>query len=166
LQNSSDGSVPKKARGTDNRVLAVCRLLNRRRAKYVIAGGVAANLHGSVRATKDVDILVPPDVANTRRVLDALSDLPYGLAKELSAEEVAARPITIVGDDPRVDVLTVAWSVPFERAWKNRVVRTIAGVRVPYLALDDLIASKRTGRPTDLADIETLVPQRRRRPRR
>jgi hypothetical protein len=64
--------VPRKAPGTDNRVLTVCRLLNRRRAKYVIAGGVAANLHGSVRATKDVDILVPPDVINTRRVLAAL----------------------------------------------------------------------------------------------
>ena len=48
----------KKTRGTDNRVLRVCRLLNRHRARYPIAGGVAANLHGSVRSTKDVDILV------------------------------------------------------------------------------------------------------------
>ena len=37
----------------------MCRLLNRRRVRYLIAGGVAANLHGSVRATRDVDILVP-----------------------------------------------------------------------------------------------------------
>jgi hypothetical protein len=32
--------------------------------RYLIAGGVAANLHGSVRATKDVDVLVPPDQAD------------------------------------------------------------------------------------------------------
>lgn len=148
--------------GTDNRVLRVCRLLNRHRARYVIAGGVAANLHGSVRATRDVDILVPRDVANTRRVLAALAELPYGVANELDAEEVATRPVTIVGDDPRIDVLTVAWSVTFEQAWSRRVVRRIAGVRVPYLSLKDLIASKQTGRAADRADLEVLAPAGRR----
>ena len=61
--------------GTDNRVLRVCRLLNRHRALYLLAGGVAANLHGSVRATRDVDILVPKDLDNTARVLLGLRDL-------------------------------------------------------------------------------------------
>ena len=142
--------------GTDNRVLLVCRLLNRHRARYVLAGGVAANLHGSVRATKDVDILVPADAANMARVLAALSELPYGVARELDAEEIARNPITIVGDDPRVDVLTVAWTVTFDRAWKKRLVRRILGTRVPYLGRDDLIASKQTGRARDQADLEQL----------
>ena len=51
--------MPRRVPGTDNRVLRVCRLLNRRRVRYLIASGVAANLHGSVRATRDVDVLVP-----------------------------------------------------------------------------------------------------------
>jgi len=150
--------------GSDNRVLLVCGLLNRHRARYLIAGGVAANLHGSVRATKDVDILVPPDPANMARVLAALSELPYGIARELDAEDIAHHPITIVGDDPRVDVLTVAWVVTFDRAWKKRVVRRILGTRVPYLGRDDLIASKQTGRSSDQADLEQLnaAPARRR----
>ena len=63
-------------RGTENRAIRVCRLLNRHRVRYLIAGGVAANLHGSVRATRDVDILVPRDLANTRRLLGALAELP------------------------------------------------------------------------------------------
>ena len=142
--------------GTDNRVLLVCRLLNRHRARYVLAGGVAANLHGAVRATKDVDILVPADAANMARVLAALSELPYGIARELDAEEIARNPITIVGDDPRVDVLTVAWTVTFDRAWKKRLVRRILGTRVPYLGRNDLIASKQTGRARDQADLEEL----------
>ncbi len=158
--------------GTDNRVLRVCRLLNRHRARYLLAGGVAANLHGSVRATKDVDILVPSDESNMARVLKALGGLPYGVARELEAPEVTRSPITIVGDDPRVDILAVAWTrrdgratrraagkiaVRFERAWKGRVVRRIQGTRVPYLGRDDLIASKRTGRPADQADIDVLA---------
>jgi hypothetical protein len=148
--------VPRKTPGTDNRVLLVCRLLNHRRVRYLLAGGVAANLHGSVRATKDVDVLVPPDPRNMQKLLDALASLPWGVARELDATEMATRPITIVGDTPRVDVLTVAWSVTFERAWPRRRIRRISGVRVPFLSLADLRASKRTGRASDRADLEAL----------
>lgn len=149
--------MARRTPGTDNRVLLVCRLLNRHRVRYLLAGGVAANLHGSVRATKDVDILVPRDVANMRRLLSALGELPYRVASELDPAEIAASPITIVGDEPRVDVLTVAWKVTFADAWPRREVRYIDGVRVPYLSRADLIASKQTGRPGDAADIEQLT---------
>jgi hypothetical protein len=148
--------VPRRTPGTDNRVLRLCRLLNRHRVRYLLAGGVAANLHGSVRATRDVDILVPRDAANARRLVGALSALPWGVARELDPDELITRPITIVGDDPRVDILTVAWTVSFDAAWPNRQLRRIEGVRVPYLSLDDLRASKQTGRPGDLADLEVL----------
>lgn len=146
----------------------MCRLLNRHRARYLVAGGVAANLHGSVRATKDVDILVPRDEANMARVLAALCELPYGIARELDASDIVRNPITIVGDDPRVDILTIAWTVTFDLAWDRRLVRRILGTRVPYLSRDDLVASKQTGRASDLADIEQLskVPSTGRRGRR
>ena len=149
--------MPRRIPGTDNRVLRVCRLLNRHRVRYLLAGGVAANLHGSVRATRDVDVLVPRDRRNMARLLRALSELPYKLARELDPGEIVNNPVTIVGDDPRVDILTVAWTVTFDQAYPKRVVRRIQGTRVPYLALDDLIASKQTGRAIDLADVETLA---------
>ena len=158
----SSGSARKRTPGSDNRVLRVCRLLNRHRVRYLLAGGVAANLHGSVRATLGVDILVPRDPANMARLLRALAGLPYGIARELDAKELVDKPVTIVGDDPRVDIMTAAWTVTFDHAWPSRVVRRIAGVRVPYLGRDDLIRSKRTGRLADLADIERLeaIPSR------
>jgi hypothetical protein len=135
----------------------VCRLLNRHRVRYVVAGGVAANLHGSVRATKDVDVLVPRDARNMARLIAALSELPYGIAKELDADEIVRKPFTIIGDDPRVDVLTVAATVTFEHAYPRRVTRRIAGIRVPYLNREDLVRSKNTGRAQDQADIERLT---------
>ena len=148
--------MPNTTPGTDNRVLLVCRLLNQHRVRYILAGGVAANLHGSVRATKDVDVLVPKDLDNTMRLLEALSELPYAVARELDAAQVIEKPITIVGDDPRVDILTVAWTVSYEQAEQTRELRTILGVEVPYLSRADLIESKQTGRAADLADIEAL----------
>jgi hypothetical protein len=117
---------------------------------------VAANLHGAVRATKDVDILVPVDRANMERPLQALAELPYHVARELDVDEVLSKPVTIVGDDPRVDILTVACDLKYENAKASRVLRTIDGVSVPYLSLEDLIRSKQTGRHQDLADIEVL----------
>lgn len=122
----------------------------------MLAGGVAANLHGVVRSTKDVGILVPRDRANMQRLLDALSKLPNGVARELDVDDVIDKPIVIVGDDPRVDVLTVAWDLRYDEAKSSAVVRTIEGVTVPYLSLKDLIRSKRMGRHQDLADIEIL----------
>ena len=148
--------MPKTTPGTDNRVLRVCRLLNEHRVRYILAGGVAANLHGSVRATKDVDVLVPKNLDNTTRLLEALSQLPFAVARELDAAQVIKKQITIVGDDPRVDILTVAWTVSYEQAKQTRELRTILGVQVPYLSRADLIESKQTGRAADLADIEAL----------
>jgi hypothetical protein len=137
--------------------------------RYLLAGGVAANLHGSVRATRDVDLLVPKERRNMERLIAALSELPYGVARELDLEDMLAKPITIVGDDPRVDILTVAWVVTFEQAHASRVVRRIAGIRVPHLGLRDLLRSKQTGRAQDIADIESLkglASAKLRRPRR
>ena len=99
---------------------------------------------------------MPKDLDNTRRLLEALAELPHGVARELDPADIVRKPITIVGDDPRVDVLTVAGDVSYEQAEVNREVRTIRGVRVPYLSRADLIRSKQTGRPSDLADIEVL----------
>ena len=94
-----------------SRLLTVCRLLNAAEVRYVIVGGFALALHGAIRATKDIDVLIEPTLDNARRALDALAGLTWGIARELDPAAVLAKPITIIGDDPRVDLLTLAWSV-------------------------------------------------------
>jgi len=154
------GKKNKKTLGTDsatsNRIVFLSALLNSYKVAYLYAGGVAANLHGHVRATKDLDILIPKDLKNTENLLEALSDLPYGIAKELDAQDVLKRAITIVGDSPRVDILTSAWNVKYADAFPRRVERKIQGVKIAYLSLADLIESKKSSRPQDLADIIAL----------
>jgi len=90
------------------------------------------------------------------RLVAALGELPYGLAQELDPGEIVNNPVTVVGDDPRVDILTIARTVTFDDAYPKRIVRRVQGIRVRYLALADLIASNQTGRAADLADIEVL----------
>lgn len=140
----------------------ICAALNDAHARYLVIGGVACILHGHVRATTDLDILIERTRENAERVLRALASVGYGFASEWAAEEILARPITVIGDDPAVDVFTQAWSVKYESALGRSTAVDVDGVSIPLVGLDDLIASKRTGRLQDAADIEVLEEIRRR----
>ena len=138
------------------RATAICAALNAAGAHYIVAGGVACILNGHVRTTTDVDILIESSEDNAARVLAALATQGYGFAKEFSPAELVARPIVVIGDDPRVDIFNVAWSVKYAAAITRAERADVDGVVIPYLHIDDLIASKRTGRLLDAADIEVL----------
>lgn len=139
----------------------VCWRLNEAGARYLVAGARALQLWGSARATRDIDILIEATDENARRVLDALAATGYGFAKEWAAAEVARKFVTIIGDSPRVDILTLAWSVRYRDAIRSAERFEVEGVLIPTLSLDDLIASKRTGRPQDIADLVVLEEIRR-----
>jgi hypothetical protein len=139
----------------------VCALLNEEGARYVVFGARAMQLWGTTRATHDIDILIEPTDENARKVLTALSRMGVGLASQWLAEELVAKPVTVIGDSPRVDVFTVAWSVQYDEAAPEAVVFEIEDVPIPTASLEHLIASKRTGRLQDAADIEVLEEIRR-----
>ncbi len=142
-------------------VVDVCATLNAEGAKYLVIGGVACILHGYVRATVDLDILIEKKRENVTRVLAALGKTGYGFAKEWTADQVLAKPITIIGDDPAVDLFLVAWTVKYEQAVSHAWIAEVEGVSIPVIGLDDLIATKRTGRALDAVDIEALETIRR-----
>ncbi|HYL22687.1 MAG TPA: nucleotidyltransferase [Gemmatimonadales bacterium] len=140
----------------ETRVAEVCARLNQHRAKYVIVGAIAMQLWGTTRATRDIDVLIEATVPNARRVLAAVADVGFGFAKQWLAEALVAKPVTIIGDSPRVDILTVAWSVHYREAARDATIFTVEGVKVPAASIEHLITSKRTGRLQDAADIEVL----------
>lgn len=134
----------------------VCGALNATGSHYLVIGGIACILHGYVRATTDIDILIERTQDNAQRVLAALAETGYGFAREWAAEEILRRPVTIIGDDPAVDIFTVAWSVNYDQAAPRASAVPVEGVDIPLIGIDHLIASKRTGRLQDAADIEVL----------
>lgn len=142
------------------RVARVCSLLNAAEARYVIVGATAMQLWGTSRATRDVDVLIEPTPDNASRVLDALARLPFGVAAELTPDEILQRGVTMIGDMPNVDVLTRAWNVQWAEASVAIAVFDVEGIPIPTASLETLIASKRTGRPQDTADILVLEAMR------
>jgi predicted nucleotidyltransferase len=142
-------------------IAQVCGQLNGGAASYILVGAAAMQFWGTTRATEDIDILIEPTLDNARRVLQALAGVGYGFAAEHTPEEILRKPVTIIGDSPRVDILTRAWNLLWKDAYPRATTFEIEGVPIPTASLEDLIASKRTGRLQDAADIEVLEEIRR-----
>ena len=139
----------------------ICAALNASDAHYLVVGDVAAVLHGHLRNIESVGILIERTLENVARVLYGLEGLGYGFAITWPQAEILARPVTVIGSDPAVELFTEAWRVEFEDAMKRSHSVEAEGVVMPMLGLDDLIATKRTGRPRDTLDLGALEEIRR-----
>ncbi len=142
----------------------VCELLNREGARYVVVGGHACILHGLVRTTEDVDVLIEESEENYRRVIRALSNMADHAAVELTPKDLQENIIIKVADEIEVDISRRAWTVDYAEAVKDVLVADIDGVRVPYASLPVLIRSKSTYREQDRADrirLEALLEKTR-----
>lgn len=131
-------------------LLRVCSLLNKHNARYLIVGARACWLHGYIRATMDVDILIPEDMENHARVIAALGELEDHAAAELTPRDFVENIVVKIADEVEVDVSTRAWKVTYDNAITRSLKTSIQGVEVPYLDLQTLIESKRTERATKI----------------
>ena len=137
-------------------LLRVCSLLNAHSAKYLVIGGHACILHGLVRTTEDVDILVEDSDENLKKVIAALSEMENGAAKELTPRDLLENVVVKIADEVEVDVSRSAWRISFNDAIVSALHVEIDGVDVPYVDLKTLIATKETPRDQDRADIVGL----------
>ena len=134
--------------------------LNEREVRYLIVGAHALALHARPRATKDLDILLDPTLANARRALAALRDFFGGADLGYTVEDLAdPRWIIQLGVAPvRIDLMSAISGCPnFRAAWGRRAEARFGAVKTNYLGLDDLIRAKEAaGRAQDLADVRVL----------
>lgn len=134
----------------------VCNLLNRHQAQYLVVGGQACILHGLVRTTEDVDILIAESEENYERVIAALSEMEDHAARELTPADLRDHVVVKVADEVEVDVSRRAWKVSYADAVGSSLSTDIEGVLIPYASLDMLIKSKDTYREQDKADLLKL----------
>jgi hypothetical protein len=142
---------------TSDPLWQVCVLLQKHQVKYVLIGARACGLHGLVRATQDVDLLVEPSADNLQRVIDALSELPDGAARQLTVKDLQENVVVKIADAVEVDIAKQAWTLNYEEAIRDALTLDVDGVRIVYASLDALIKSKSTYRDQDRVDRERLV---------
>ncbi len=161
-------------RGEIENILAA---LNRSRVRYLVVGGVAVVLHGHLRTTMDLDLVIELQAENVRQALEALGGL--GL------QPIVPVPLTAFADPAtrkswvedrnmivfslwhpskptlKIDIF-VSEPFDFDEAYKRAARVDLGRTEATVVALDDLIALKRdAGRPQDLADVESLALLRR-----
>ena len=126
--------------------------------QYLLVGGHAVRLNGFLRATEDIDILLPSSLENGRRVIRALSFLVS--SKDLVPEwfEVSSQePQNIrVADELLIDLLFAANGQTYESLQDHVRVLTLAGVEVRTLDIEGLLKTKTDYRDKDRIDREAL----------
>jgi hypothetical protein len=146
----------------------IVRALAAQRVDYVIIGGLAVQAHGHVRTTQDANLLPAPELPNLERLAAALTELRARPAGSRGAVEgfhvdadalASADLLSLDTDAGGVDVhRSPPGSPPYHEVRRGALVLEIAGVEVPFVGLDDLIAMKRVSRrPIDLGDIAALT---------
>ena len=134
------------------------KCLNKASVDYILVGGWAVNMYGYIRATVDLDIWILADADNARKVYAALAEFGAPVS-EMKPEEFAEYGMIFqIGVAPcRVDIISKISGVSYADAVTRAVPKTIDGIPVRIIALEDLIANKKaSGRAKDLADVEVL----------
>lgn len=140
---------------------------------FILVGGLAATVHGSARATYDIDVVYGRDPANLERLVSAIGPLhpylrgaPRGLPFHVDAETLAAGlNFTLTTDLGDLDLLgEIVGGGTYEELLPDTIVIDVFGFSCRCLSLDALIRVKRAaGRPKDLdaiAELEALADER------
>lgn len=148
------------------------RVLAEHGVDYLIIGGVAAQVHGRRRTTKDLDVTPAPDSENFERLAAALvaldahpaafgSSAPTPTAEQLHVAPVVPPLTTRHGE---LHILNDVPGATAYAAMRTRALTTdLDGVAVHIVGVDDLIRMKHAaGRPSDIEDIEALTAVARR----
>jgi Nucleotidyltransferase of unknown function (DUF6036) len=138
-------------------LLKLCRALQRERVRYVLIGGFAVIIHGFVRSTKDIDLLVDASESNIRAVKRAMAVLPDNAAALLADDEVQKYPVVRIADEVVVDLMQAACGIDYDRAIALGVdVFEIEDVEIPLASKELLIRTKDTVRESDAVDVRFL----------
>ena len=134
------------------------RVLNAHRIKYLVVGAHAVIYYTKPRFTKDIDIWIPPELNDPKKVYDALKN--YGAPlKGISPKDFADRELIYqIGIAPvRVDIMMGIEGVSAMNAWQKRKKDRYGRTSISILSKEDLIKAKRkAGRPDDLLDLKRL----------
>lgn len=154
------------------RIEHVLEVLNDAGVRYLVVGGVAVVLHGHLRTTADLDLVLDLEPGNVGLAVGALAASGFQPRAPVKLENFAD-PVTRRAwiDDKNLEVFSL-WhpdipgfevglfvTVPFDfnAVYDRRVELPIERTIAPVMGLGDLIELKRaSGRSRDLEDVRAL----------
>lgn len=144
----------------------VCKTLDKSRVKYAVVGGYALALHGIVRATMDVDLVIQINKSQLNMVEKALNSINLTSRIPVNADQVYD-----FLDEYIKNKNLIAWSfidlrnpskvvdILLTENLKNIKTKkiSISSQKIVVASLKDLLAmKKKSSRPKDLIDIDEI----------
>jgi predicted nucleotidyltransferase len=140
--------------------------------RYLLVGGVAVNLHGFVRMTADLDLVVALDPDNLAAFITLMKSRGYKPRVPVPIEDFAdpekrKRWVKDKGMkvfslyhpqklDELIDIF-VEEPLPFSDAYARKKIAHLGITRVNIMSIPDLIVlKKKAGRPQDMQDIAAM----------
>jgi hypothetical protein len=143
----------------------------KQKVKYIIVGGIAINLHGILRGTADIDILVDMTDENLKKIVSILKKQGYHVKQPVDPMGIANKEIRYdwihnknmkafnfykENEYKEVDII-IESPVSYKQAKKNALQLKIGRMKIPVISINDLIKMKsHAGRDEDQKDIEQL----------
>ncbi len=145
-------------------------VLDRHHVEYVVVGGFAANVHGAVRPTKDIDVAPATTSQNLTRLADALRELKAGIRVDEMSEGLpfdtsaaALKGMAILNLRCQFGDLDLTFApAGFPAGYADLIGRAseyvVDGLTIHVAALEDVITSKATAnRPKDQDALPELM---------
>ncbi len=148
------------------------KALEEDKIEYVVVGGLALVLHGVVRLTADLDLIVALKEDNINKFAKMMTKLGYKPKVSVPVEQLGKaekRKEWIEEKNMKVfsffhkkehfkliDVF-VTEPIPFKELNKEKKIVKVNNIHIPICSIKHLIELKeKAGRPQDLADIKAL----------
>lgn len=129
--------------------------------EYILIGGQSLALHGFPRATEDVDLVVPFDEENGKKLIKSLAFLKS--AKDLQSQWFSAEANTDeiqnirVEDDLVVNILFTANGQTYQTLLPHIKTISFDGMSIRTLDIDGLLKTKTDFREKDIVDRAVLL---------
>lgn len=155
-------------------LIELTNALDKHSVNYALVGGYAVALHGAVRGTIDVDIVIQLKQSAFRKAEQAFTEL--GLQPRLP---VSADDIFLFREEYIKNKNLIAWSfsnpsnpteivdiiITEDLRDMKPVIKKIMGKKIKVADITSLIAMKtRSGRPQDIEDVKALQKIQREKP--
>ena len=149
----------------------ILREFQKQQVRYVIVGGIAVNLLGSLRTTADMDILVEMSDTNLKKIVSILKKQGYAVRQPVDPMDIVdnkirqdwiknkhMRAFNFYKDAELKEIdIIIESPVPFTRARQTALSVKCGRFKLPVISIDNLIKMKqKSNRAIDKADIQEL----------
>lgn len=146
--------------------------LEKKGVKYLVIGGIAVNLYGHPRVTKDLDLMLSFEKDNMDKFIEIVKSFKLKPRVSVNIEELAdknkretwkqernMKVFSFYNPENDLEVIDVMIQdyINFDEAYKRVEKLSDGSLTVSMISIDDLIKLKEiANRPNDRADIEVL----------